>query len=87
MNTEVFREALTNEGFTVVERSVEPNSSLDEHDHDWEVKAMITAGSFYVHTDKTTKTYAEGEVFTLAANEPHTEGAGEDGASLLIGRK
>ena len=87
MNTEVFREALMNEGFTVVERSVEPNSSLDEHDHDWEVKAMITAGSFYVHTDKTTKTYAEGEVFTLAANEPHTEGADEDGASLLIGRK
>jgi hypothetical protein len=26
-------------------------------------------------------------VFTLTANESHTEGAGENGASLLIGRK
>ena len=48
---------------------------------------MITAGSFYVHTDKTKKTYLEGEVFILSANELHTEGAGEQGASLLIGRK
>jgi hypothetical protein len=50
MNTEAFREALLKDGFTVVERSVAPNSRLEEHDHAWEVKAMITAGSFYVHT-------------------------------------
>ena len=48
---------------------------------------MITAGSFYVHTKTEQKTYREGEVFTLTANEAHIEGAGEDGASLLIGRK
>ena len=87
MNTEAFREALLKDGFTVVERSVAPNSSLEEHDHAWEVKAMITAGSFYVHTEAEQKTYAEGEVFTLTANEPHREGAGKDGALLLIGRK
>ena len=87
MNTEAFREALLKDGFTVVERTVAPNSRLEEHDHAWEVKAMITAGSFYVHTEAEKKTYAEGEVFTLTANESHTEGAGENGASLLIGRK
>ena len=48
---------------------------------------MITAGSFYVHTKAEQKTYAEGEVFTLAANELQTEGADDNGASLLIGRK
>jgi|DEB0MinimDraft_4_1074332.scaffolds.fasta_scaffold31965_2 quercetin dioxygenase-like cupin family protein len=87
MNIEAFREALLQDGFTVVERAVAPNSSLEEHDHDWEVKAMITAGSFYVHTKTEQKTYREGEVFTLTANEAHIEGAGEYGASLLIGRK
>jgi quercetin dioxygenase-like cupin family protein len=87
MNTEAFREALLKDGFTVLARSVEPNSSLEEHNHAWEVKAMITSGSFYVRTEAEQKTYAEGEVFTLTANEPHTEGAGEDGASLLIGRR
>jgi hypothetical protein len=44
VNTEAFREALLKDGFTVVERSVAPNSTLEEHDHAWEVKAMITAG-------------------------------------------
>ena len=87
MNIEAFREALLQDGFTIVERAVAPNSWLEEHDHDWEVKALITAGSFYVHTKAEQKTYRKGEVFTLTANEPHTEGAGEDGASLLIGRK
>ena len=87
MNTEAFREALLQDGFTVVERAVAPNSSLEEHDHDWEVKAMITAGSFYAYTKTEQKTYREGEVFTLTANEAHIEGAGEYGASLLIGRK
>ena len=87
MNIEAIRETLLKDGFTIVERSVAPNSRLEEHAHDCEVKAMITAGSFYVHTEAQQKTYAEGEVFTLAANEPHTEGADEDGASLLIGRK
>ena len=87
MNIEAFREALLQDGFTVVERAVAPNSSLEEHDHDWEVKAMITTGSFYVHTKTEQKTYREGEVFTLTANEAHIEGAGEYGASLLIGRK
>ena len=48
---------------------------------------MITSGSFYVHTDEVQKTYTKGEVFELDANEPHTEGAGDTGASLLIDRK
>ena len=87
MNTEAFREALLKDGFTVVERTVEPNSRLEEHDHAWEVKAMSTAGSFYVHTEAQQKTYAEGVVFTHAANETHTEGADEDEASLLIASK
>ena len=87
MNIKAFHETLLKDGFTVVECEVAPNSSLETHDHDWEVIALITAGSFYVHTKAEQKTYREGEVFTLTANEPHTEGAGEDGASLLIGRK
>jgi quercetin dioxygenase-like cupin family protein len=87
MNIKAFHETLLKDGFTVVEREVAPNSSLETHNHDWEVKALITAGSFYVHTKAEQKTYREGEVFTLTANEPHTEGAGKDGASLLIGRK
>ena len=40
MNIEAFREALLQDGFTIVERAVAPNSSLEEHDHDWEVKAF-----------------------------------------------
>ena len=87
MNNAEFRKSLEANGFTVVERQVPPNSSLEEHEHDWKVKAMITEVSFYVHTASLQKTYIQGEVFELISNEPHTEGAGEHGASLLIGRK
>ena len=87
MNVEAFRGSLLQDGFTVFERVEAPNSSLEEHDHDWEVKTMITAGSFYVHTRAEQTTCREGEVFTLTADEHYTEGASEDGASLLIGRK
>ena len=87
MDMQAFQQTLEAEGFTVVERDVAPNSSLDEHQHDWTVRAMITSGSFYVHTDEVQKTYTQGEVFELDANELHTEGAGDTGASLLIGRK
>ena len=59
MNIEAFRESLIQDGFTIIDRAVAPNSSLEEHDHDWEVKAMITAGSFYVHTKTEQKTYRD----------------------------
>ena len=87
MDKQAFQKSLEAEGFSIVERDVAPNSSLDEHRHDWTVRAMITSGSFYVHTEEVQKTYTKGEVFELNANEPHTEGAGDTGASLLIGRK
>ena len=87
MDTIAFRKSLEADGYTVIERDVSANSSLDEHDHAWAVKAMVTAGSFYVNTKDLRKTYTAGEVFSLEANEQHTEGAGDEGASLLIGRK
>jgi|TARA_B110000967_G_C18358637_1_gene304812 hypothetical protein len=46
---------------------------------------MVTAGDFYVHKPAIQKTYRLGEVFSLLANESHTEGTGINGAALLIG--
>ena len=60
MDKQAFQKSLEAEGFSIVERDVAPNSSFDEHRHEWTVRAMITSGSFYVHTDEVQKTYTKG---------------------------
>lgn len=64
-----------------------PGSGLDEHTHDWDVRAMILDGSFFVATETGRTDCGPGDIFTLSAGMPHTEGAGPAGATLLIGRR
>jgi quercetin dioxygenase-like cupin family protein len=87
MDIKDFTDQLKLDGYAIVEREVTPNRSLNEHDHDWAVIAMVTAGDFYVHTSNLEKTYSVGEVFSLQPNEVHSEGAGALGATLLIARR
>ena len=87
MDVKSFTDQLKLDGYAIVERKVTPNSSLNEHDHDWAVISMVTAGDFYVHTSILEKTYAVGEIFSLQPNEVHSEGAGALGATLVIGRR
>ena len=53
MDTKNFIEQLKLDDYSMVDRDVPPNSSLGEHDHDWAVMAMVTAGdlrSYARHT-------------------------------------
>ena len=56
MDIKDFTDQLKLDGYAIVEREVTPNRSLNEHDHDWAVIAMVTAGDFYVHTSNLEKT-------------------------------
>ena len=55
MDIKDFTDQLKLDGYAIVEREVTPNSSLNEHDHDWAVIAMVTAGDFYIHTSNLEK--------------------------------
>lgn len=83
-----FLKVLSDEGCSdvaTVER--EPNRSLDLHTHPFEAKALILNGEIRLRAGETERTYRNGEVFHLGANEPHWESYGADGVTYLVGRK
>lgn len=87
MDEDTFAAAVAAEGYKVVARDVAPNAALDEHDHAWDTKGLVAAGAFTIAAGGTSRTYGAGEVFELGAGVPHTEGAGPEGARLVVGRR
>ncbi|WP_345815700.1 cupin domain-containing protein [Paraburkholderia sp. PREW-6R] len=88
MNREAFTESLTKEGFpdaVVVTR--EANTAMDVHAHPFEAKALIIEGDMHIRVGEEERLYRVGDVFHLAANEPHSERYGPNGVTYLVGRK
>ncbi|MBT5665018.1 MAG: cupin, partial [Rhodospirillaceae bacterium] len=54
---------------------------------DFTARGLILSGSFALGCHGGSTTYQQGDVFELKAGTPHTETAGPDGASFLVGRK
>jgi quercetin dioxygenase-like cupin family protein len=88
MHRDAFTQLLRNEGFqelVTVERPA--NGMLDIHTHPFEAKALILSGEIRLQCGETSRTYAEGDLFHLQANEPHAEFYGPQGVTYLVGRK
>jgi quercetin dioxygenase-like cupin family protein len=83
-----FIEQLAREGFqppVLVER--EALGSLEAHAHPFEAKALVIEGELRIRTATGERCYAAGEVFHLAAHEPHSEVFGAQGVRYLAGRR
>ena len=88
MTREEFTRMLEQEGFgeiVLVER--EPYGALDTHIHPFEGKALILAGEIRIESGTAAMTYRAGDVFHLAAHEPHTESYGPTGVRYVVGRR
>lgn len=88
MDRNTFTESLTKEGFLdtlVVTR--EPNGEAGVHEHPFEAKALILEGELNLRVAGEERAYRGGDVFYLAANQPHSERYGPNGVTFLIGRK
>ncbi len=88
MDQITFETRLRNEGFSqtvIVER--EANGRLGLHTHPFEALALILAGEIRIDVDGESRLYRVGEVFHLAAAEPHSESYGPDGVRYLVGRR
>jgi len=48
---------------------------------------MVLAGQFELGRDGVHRAYGPGEWFDVPRGTPHQEGAGPDGAKLLVGRR
>ena len=88
MNETAFRQQLDQDGFGEP-RTVfwNPNNVNPDHTHDFTARGLILSGSFALGCHGGSTTYQQGDVFELKAGTPHTETAGPDGASFLVGRK
>lgn len=88
MQQEEFMASLTSEAFqetVTVQR--EANGEMALHTHPFEAKALILQGRLQISVDGVERLYGVGDVFHLAANQPHAERYGPAGVTYLVGRK
>lgn len=85
---ESFAQVLAEGGFEpAVTITREPGGSLGDHSHAFEARALILSGEIRIVTQGGDQVYRAGDVFHLAAHEPHSEFYGPQGVSYLVGRK
>lgn len=88
MDESVFREHLARDGFDKVGVvKWEAGKASEGHVHDFDVFGMLLEGAMTVETDVAAMACQPGDTFEVAANTPHTETVGVDGATVLIGRR
>ena len=88
MNKEQFLQLLERDGFPEpVEVHQTPNGHLHEHEHPFEVRALIIEGDIKIVSDGISKTYNIGDVFQLGFKQAHSESYGPEGVKYLASRK
>lgn len=88
MNTEQFLQSLNRDGFPEpVEVHQVPNGHLEDHEHPFEVRALVMEGSIAVTINGLKNIYNTGDIFQLAFKQTHAESYGPDGVKYLASRK
>lgn len=62
----------------------EAGGMLGDHTHPFEAKALILSGDIRIATATSERVYQAGDVFHLAAEEPHSEFYGMLGVQYLV---
>jgi quercetin dioxygenase-like cupin family protein len=87
MNAAEFERSLRAEGFEIDTRSMPAGTRNREHEHPYDVRALVLAGRIDFTVNGVRRSYAAGEVFTMAAGCLHAEDVGGDGVRHLVGRR
>ena len=88
MTPEQFADELARAGFEpAVTVTREAGGMLGDPTHPFEAKALILSGDIRIATAALERVYQTGDVFHLAAEDPHSEFYGMLGVQYLVGRK
>jgi quercetin dioxygenase-like cupin family protein len=87
MDRTAFEAALRHDGFEVVARTMEPNTTNPEHAHEFDARVLVVAGEMTLARDGTSRAYRPGETFEITHGRRHAEIAGPEGASYIAGRR
>ncbi|MCD4864004.1 cupin [Pseudomonas sp. PLB05] len=88
MDQATFIEQLAREGFqppVLVERDA--LGRLESHAHFFKARALVIQGELHIRTAAGERHYGVGDIFQLAAQEPHSEVFGPMGVRYLAGRR
>lgn len=87
VETAGFEAALVAEGFEVATKSVPAGTDNSDHSHDFEVRALVTAGRIALTVEGRETSYEPGQVFTMAKGCRHRETVGPEGVTFVVGRR
>ncbi len=86
-DTSAFEAKVSAEGYEIFKRTLQPGEGLDDHAHDFDVWGLVTAGEFRITVEGTTTGYRAGQEFRLDSGCEHSESAGPEGVTFVVGRR
>ena len=85
---EAFRAEWLGQGYDeVLAREWAPGQRVPEHRHPFDVQALVVRGSLVLGCAGEQRTLQAGDRFELAADVPHTEHYGPEGATFWVARR
>jgi len=88
MDTTRFERTLHDDGFSEIEqKSVAAGTHNDEHAHSFDARALVLQGEIALTVAGDSRTFREGDVFTMPAGCHHIEDVGPAGVSYVVGRR
>lgn len=88
MDKTAFSQRLRREGYVEGDaKFLEPGMINPEHDHPFDVCALVLDGEIALTVEGRETPYRAGQIFTMAAGCAHAEKIGTAGVSYVIGRR
>ena len=83
-----FETSLLADGYNDIEKqTLNPRPGKGRHRHLFAIRGLMLSGKFIVEQGAEPLTYNAGDIFQVAHGELHDEWIGEEGATVLVGRR
>jgi len=82
-----FEAELRRDGFEVEAKDVPERPTTPEHEHPFDVRALVLEGGITLTVAGQATRYGSGQVFTMPAGCRHAEAIGPEGMSYIVGRR
>ena len=87
MDITSFETSLRADGYEDIETKRLPETHNAVHAHPFDVRALVLEGRITLSVSGESRTYGQGEIFTMAAECGHAEEIGADGVQYVVGRR
>lgn len=82
-----FEASLREQGYEVIEKTVEPNFVAKPHTHPWDVRILVLEGQMTVTKEGEPHVCNPGDTFAMDAGCEHFEAYGPVATTYVLGRR